>query len=127
MAAFAALADRPIVIDGSPRMRERPVAEGIAMLAALGAQIHWIEAAGRLPVAVGGSLPTGSTLAVGSTSSSQFISAVMLIAPWLERGLELVFTEPPTSASYLELSIGVLARAGVPVNVERAAGGGLQP
>ncbi len=125
MAAFAALADRPIVIDGSPRMRERPVAEGIAMLAALGAQIHWIEAAGRLPVAVGGSLPTGSTLAVGSTSSSQFISAVMLIAPWLERGLELVFTEPPTSASYLELSIGVLARAGVPVNVERAAGGGL--
>ncbi|MBU6210384.1 MAG: 3-phosphoshikimate 1-carboxyvinyltransferase [Planctomycetes bacterium] len=125
MAAFAALADRPIVIDGSARMRERPVAEGIAMLAALGAPVQWIESVGRLPVAVGGAHPSGSTLAVGATSSSQFISAVMLIAPWLDRGLELVFTEPPTSASYLELSIGVLARAGVPVSVERTAGGGL--
>jgi 3-phosphoshikimate 1-carboxyvinyltransferase len=125
MAAFAALADRPIVIDGSARMRERPVAEGIAMLAALGTPIHWMEAAGRLPVAVGGSLPTGSALAVGSTSSSQFISAVMLIAPWLDRGLEVIFTEPPTSASYLELSIGVLAQAGVPVSVERSTAGEL--
>lgn len=125
MAAFAALADRPIVIDGSARMRERPVAEGIAMLASLGASIRWIEAAGRLPVAVGGSRPSGRTLVVGATSSSQFISAIMLIAPWLERGLELVFTEPPTSPSYLELSIGALAHAGVPISVERAAGGGL--
>ena len=125
MAAFAALADRPIVIDGSARMRERPVAEGIAMLASLGASIRWIEAAGRLPVAVGGSRPSGRTLVVGATSSSQFISAVMLMAPWLERGLDVVFTEPPTSPSYLELSIGVLARAGVPIIVERTPGGAL--
>lgn len=125
MAAFAALADRPIVIDGSARMRERPVAEGIAMLAALGAPVQWIESVGRLPVAVGGVHPSGSTLAVGATSSSQFISAVMLIAPWLDRGLDLVFTQPPTSASYLELSIGVLVRAGVPVGVVRTASGGL--
>ncbi len=125
MAAFAALADRPIVIDGSARMRERPVAEGIAMLASLGASIRWIEAAGRLPVAVGGSRPSGRTLVVGATSSSQFISAVMLMAPWLERGLDVVFTEPPTSPSYLELSIGVLARAGVPISVERTPGGAL--
>lgn len=125
MAAFAALADRPIVIDGSPRMRERPVAEGIAMLAALGAPIRWMESVGRLPVAVGGLRLVGSTLAVGATSSSQFVSAVMLIAPWLERGLELVFTEPPTSASYLELSISVLGRAGVPLRIERTVSGGL--
>jgi 3-phosphoshikimate 1-carboxyvinyltransferase len=125
MAAFAALADRPVVIDGSARMRERPVAEGIAMLASLGASIRWIELAGRLPVAVGGARLAGSTLAVGATSSSQFISAVMLIAPWLDRGLEVIFTEPPTSPSYLELSIGVLARAGVPITVERSTGGAL--
>lgn len=125
MAAFAALADRPIVIDGSARMRERPVAEGIAMLASLGASIRWTESAGRLPVAMGGTQLFGSTLAVGATSSSQFISAVMLIGPWLEHGLEVVFTEPPTSPSYLELSIGVLARAGVPISVERAPGGTL--
>jgi len=125
MAAFAALADQPIVIDGSPRMRERPVAEGLAMLAQLGASIRWVEAAGRLPVVVGGLRPTGRTLAVGATSSSQFISALMMIAPWLERGLELAFAQPPTSASYLELSIAVLTRAGVPVQIERAPDGGL--
>jgi 3-phosphoshikimate 1-carboxyvinyltransferase len=125
MAALAALADRPIVIDGSLRMRERPVAEGIAMLVALGASLQWMESMGRLPVAVGGSRLVGSTLAVGATSSSQFISAVMLIAPWLDRGLEVIFTEPPTSASYLELSIGVLAHAGVPVSVDRTVAGEL--
>lgn len=125
MVAFAALADRAIVIDGSPRMRERPVAEGVAMLAALGAQVRWIDAAGRLPVAVGGIRPLGRTIAVGATTSSQFISAIMLAAPWLERGLELVFTEPPTSASYVELSIGVLDRVGVPMRVERSPGGAL--
>jgi 3-phosphoshikimate 1-carboxyvinyltransferase len=106
-------------------MRERPVAEGIAMLVALGASLQWMESMGRLPVAVGGSRLVGSTLAVGATSSSQFISAVMLIAPWLDRGLEVIFTEPPTSASYLELSIGVLAHAGVPVSVERTVAGEL--
>lgn len=125
MLALAALADRAIIIDGSARMRERPVAEGIAMLAGLGAAVRWIEAPGRLPVAVGGARPVGSSLAVGTTSSSQFISAAMLIAPWLDRGLDLVFTGPPTSASYLELSIGVLAQAGAPISVERTAGGDL--
>ena len=126
MLAFAALAQEPIVIDGSPRMRERPVAEGVAMLAAQGASTRWVEAIGRLPVSVGGSRPTGGTMAVGTTSSSQFISALMLVAPWLERGLEIVFTREPTSASYLDLSISVLQQVGARISVERHADGALR-
>jgi 3-phosphoshikimate 1-carboxyvinyltransferase len=126
MLAFAALAQEPIVIDGSPRMRERPVAEGVAMLAAQGASMRWVEAIGRLPVSVGGSRPSGGTMAVGTTSSSQFISALMLVAPWLERGLEIVFTREPTSASYLDLSISVLQQVGARISAERHADGALR-
>jgi len=117
MAAFAALADRPIVIDGSARMRERPVAEGIEMLRALGARIDYAEADGRLPVRVFGGGLQGGTLEVGRTASSQFVSALMLVAPRLARGLEIRFSAEPTSASYIHLSLAALAAFGVEAEV----------
>ena len=81
MIAAACLADAPVVVDGSPRMRERPIAEGIAMLRGLGATIEYLETDGQLPVRVQPSSLRGGTVEVGRTASSQFISGVLLIAP----------------------------------------------
>lgn len=117
-----------ITVDGSARMRERPIAEGVAMLQALGARVEWIEAEGRLPVRVLGGSLLGGALEVGRTASSQFVSALLLVAPTLERGLELKFVGEPTSATYLELSLAALVQAGfgAPLTVERdgSANGG---
>ena len=52
MIAAATLARLPVVVDGSPRMRERPVGEGVEMLRSLGASIEWNGAEGRIPVTI---------------------------------------------------------------------------
>ena len=118
MIAFAAAqASGEFTIDGSARMRERPVSEGIEMLRALGARIEYAEADGRLPVRVFGGGLRGGTIEIGRTASSPFVSALMLVAPRLARGLEIRFSAEPTSASYIHLSLAALAAFGVEAEV----------
>jgi len=116
-----------VVVDGSARMRERPVAEGVAMLRALGAEIAFVEAEGRLPVRVRAGSMHGGAIKVGRTASSQFVSALLLVAHRLRDGLDLAFTEHPTSASYIELSLAALGQAGLGggLRVDRAPDGAL--
>lgn len=126
--ALAALAPRVTTIDGSARMRERPVADGVGMLRALGADAGWAEAEGRLPVRVDGrgGPPRGGTLRVGRVASSQFVSALMLTACRMPHELTIDFDEPPTSASYVELTADELRAWRVPVDELRAPGGALR-
>lgn len=109
MIACACLAKEPVTIDASPRMRERPIAEGVDMLRQLGAKIEYVEQEGRLPVCV---VPDqrikGGQLHVEATKSSQFMSAILLIAPILRRGVDLSIQHPITSESYLDLTVGLL-------------------
>lgn len=132
MLAFAAAGcgalrgrDTWVTVDGSARMRERPVAEGIEMLRALGATVEYAEAPGRLPVRVRAGSLRGGHLAVGRTASSQFVSALLLVGAQLDEGIDIRFTEEPTSASYLELSLAVLSevRGADACLVERAPDG----
>lgn len=112
--ALASLADAPVVVDGSPRMRERPVAEGIGLLRELGAVID-DEGRGALPVRCGGGRPRGGSIEVPTTQSSQFISAAMLIAPWLESGVDFTFTGDLTSAAYVRLTESIMLDWGIDV------------
>lgn len=119
MLAVAALSEEETEIDGSARMRERPIDEGVDMLCALGASARFPRAPRALPVVMRGPL-RGGRLEVGRTASSQFVSALMLVAPSSELGIDLHFTDEPTSAAYLALSVEALASAGI--NVEVAYG-----
>lgn len=106
MIAAACLAAEPVTIDGSPRMRERPIAEGVDMLRQLGARIGYVEEEGRLPVRVMPGGIQGGTLEVGSTQSSQSISAIMLIGSYI--GVQIEHEGELTSAAYVQLTIDVL-------------------
>ncbi|MCZ6850247.1 MAG: 3-phosphoshikimate 1-carboxyvinyltransferase [Planctomycetota bacterium] len=109
MIAAACLAAEPVVVDASPRMRQRPIAEGVEMLRQLGAKIEYIEQEGRLPVrTVPSATLVGGPVKIGATKSSQFVSAVMLIAPWLKQSVQLVFADEPTSERYVRLTSAVL-------------------
>lgn len=126
MLAVGALARSPVRVDGSARLRERPVAEGVELLRSAGARVRYVDAEGRLPIEVGGSGEVrGGTIEATRTASSQFLSALLLIAPWTQRGIDLVMREAPTSASYVELTIDTIRRFGVPAEVERDALGRL--
>jgi len=122
MLALACLCREPVTVDGSPRMRERPVAEGIEFLGRLGADIEYLEADGRLPVLVSPAHLRGRTLAIPTTMSSQFISALMLIAPALPGALDLGYSGSVTSVSYVEMTCGMLRDWGV--HVERLTDAG---
>jgi 3-phosphoshikimate 1-carboxyvinyltransferase len=110
MIACACLAAEPVVVDGSKRMRERPIAEGIDMLRQLGATIEYVEEEGRLPVRVEPSDQlTGGELVIETTQSSQSVSAILLIAPFLKETTRLVFNNKVTSESYIDVTADVLA------------------
>lgn len=121
--ALACLAAAPVVVDGGPRLRERPMGEGIAMLRALGATIRERGAPARLPVEVAGGGLRGGSVVAGRTASSQFLSALLLVAPATAQGvdlrLDLAEGEEPTSAGYLWMTIDALRDAGVSVELDR--------
>ena len=106
-----------IVIDGNARMRQRPIAELTAALTQLGAPVTHLAAPGCPPILVQplGPQPRAPELSLGRTSSSQFISALLLVAPFLPHGLTIQLTEPPTSAAYISMTLALFTRLGVPI------------
>ncbi len=111
MIAAACLAAEPVTVDGSLRMRERPIADGVELLRQLGAKIEYVESEGRLPVMVTPSdVFRGGTVEIPTTLSSQPISALLLIAPFLPNGICLRYTDGITSKSYVTLTEHVLSR-----------------
>ncbi|MEE2907350.1 MAG: 3-phosphoshikimate 1-carboxyvinyltransferase [Planctomycetota bacterium] len=123
MIAVASLTEAPVVIDGTPRLRERPMAGLIEMLEELGANIEPLGPPGYLPIRMHPGEMRGGRLRVKPQASSQFISALMLIGPRLPGGIELNFDGPPTSESYIRLTISELKAWGVDVQaIEDGAG-----
>jgi len=130
--ALASLRSGVTVVDGSERMRERPIEDGVRLLRALGVRIDALEGENALPLRVHGAFGTprpsatarfdGPELDVARTASSQFVTALLLIAPALPAGLRLRFTEAPTSASYLSLTLEALSAFGARVVIDRGGG-----
>jgi 3-phosphoshikimate 1-carboxyvinyltransferase len=116
LAAAAMLAPKDsggIIIDGDVRMRERPIKELADALDALGVRVAFLRGNGCPPLYVEAGGPRQRRVRFGRTASSQFISALMLVAPFLEDGLTIELTEPPTSEPYVEMTRRVLAEFGV--------------
>lgn len=121
LTAMASLADSPLVIDGDPPLRGRPMSVLHTALAALGARIAYGDADGHLPVEVCGPL-TGGSVSLPGDVSSQFISALMLIAPVLPGGLHLELTTSLVSRPYVALTADVMSAFGVgPISIEDRA------
>ena len=109
MIAVACLAAEPVIVDGSKRMRERPITEGVDMLRKLGAKIEYVEEEGRLPVRVVPSADfKGGEIEIGETVSSQFITACMLVGSCLQNGAKIVYAQSIRSRTYVALTYRVL-------------------
>ena len=110
VAALAALYDVEVRIDGSPRMRGRPIGSLIAALRSLGAQIH----GDALPLVIRGPLH-GGDVAISGYESSQFASALLLIGARMEAGLRLRLVGDIVSAPFLEMTVAAVEKRGVRV------------
>ncbi len=113
LTAAAALADGPVVIDGGPRMRERPIQDLVDAMAQLGAPVEVLGADGCPPVRVkGGGLPGGSAV-VDASRSSQYVTALLLAAPFAARDVRLTFAGGAlVSGPYVELTLQVMRAFG---------------
>lgn len=117
LTAVAALADAPVTIDGTARMRQRPLSDLLEALSMLGADVR--SATGSPPVTVSGPLHAGRT-EVSGAASSQFLSALLLIAPMLGDPVEIAVRGAVVSEPYVTGTIEVMEAFGA--SVERGEG-----
>ncbi|RUM89419.1 MAG: 3-phosphoshikimate 1-carboxyvinyltransferase [Thermodesulfatator sp.] len=114
--AYAALARRgKAVLYGKPRLHERPMGPLLEALRSLGAQLRCLEKEGFLPVEVLPGELQGGRVPLSAEKSSQFVSALLLIGPYLPGGLELEIQGPMVSTPYVELTLAVMQAFGAEV------------
>ena len=116
LTALASLGERPSRLDGSERLRQRPVRELAAALTALHAQIRLTPVGGGLPLEAGGAPVRGGRVSLLASESSQFASAVLLIGSRLPGGVEVSLADTAVSVPYVELTARVLREFGVRVD-----------
>ena len=112
LTAVAALADGPVTIDGTRRMRQRPIADLTDALGLLGASVRSND--GYPPVTVQGPLGPGRT-SVAGTTSSQFLSALLLVAPVLGGPVEIEVIGELVSRPYVAGTIEVMSAFGASI------------
>ncbi len=113
LTAVAALGRGRYVIDGTPRMRERPIQDLVIALRALGVEVT--APSGCPPVVVQGrGLPGGRTTVRGAVSS-QFLSALLMVAPLAASPVEIAVEGEVVAAPYVDLTIGLMEAFGVTV------------
>lgn len=107
-AYFAIQEGREVIVTGSPRMKERPIKILVEALQQLGAEITYVEKEGFPPLRIRGNKIVKNRVALPANVSSQYISALLLIAPKLENGLELVLEGEITSLPYIKMTLALL-------------------
>lgn len=101
-------------LDGIARMRERPIGELVDPLIELGADIEYLGETGYPPLKIIAEPPgmNGGLLELTPTLSSQFISALLMIGPYLHNGLEIEFEGPVTSLPYVKMTLNLMKQFG---------------
>ncbi|ABG04403.1 3-phosphoshikimate 1-carboxyvinyltransferase [Rubrobacter xylanophilus DSM 9941] len=113
-----ALGSGPYRVDGTPRMRERPVAELVEALRALGARVECEEREGHLPLVVRGGARGGGEISVSGERSSQFLSGLLISAPCLPGGLTVRPRGALVSRPYVDITVRVMRSFGASVEEE---------
>jgi 3-phosphoshikimate 1-carboxyvinyltransferase len=110
--ALAALGEGPYTIDGDAPLRARPMGPLHDALVALGATVEPLERPGHLPVSVRRPLRHADAVVIPGDVSSQFVSALMLVGPYLAGGLRLGLSTALVSRPYVELTASVMRAFG---------------
>ncbi len=111
--ALAALGPGPYLVDGDPPLRERPMGPLHDSLRSLGAVLEPGERWGHLPVTVSGPVSGADAIVMPGDVSSQYVTALMLIAPHLPGGLRLGLSTELVSRPYIDITRSVMTAFGV--------------
>ena len=114
LTTLALLCQYPVILTGSARMQERPIGPLAGALPALGGTVEFLLKDGYPPLRVSGSL-LGGPVVIDGSMSSQFISSILMAAPYAQKEVEVIIPAPPASASYLNITISVMEAFGAKV------------
>lgn len=112
-AYFSAKNGREVVLTGSDRMKNRPVKILVEALRSIGADIQYMDKEGFPPLKIKGKKITKNKVKINGNVSSQYISALLLISPSLENGLEIELKGKVTSVPYIKMTLALLDQLGI--------------
>ena len=115
LAAIAALGRGPYTLTGTERMAQRPIGDLMDAMSQLGIGVRSIHGNGCPPLEVMGATVAGGPVTICCTVSSQFLSALLLMAPCTEKGLEIQVTQGPVSRPYVDMTLEILEQFGIDV------------
>lgn len=118
-AFFATRQGAEIIMTGSSRMKERPIRILVDALLSLGAEIEYVENEGFPPLLIHGRQLEGGPLSIDGSTSSQYISALLMVAPTLTRGIQLKLTGMITSVPYIEMTLSMMQQFGITSSWDR--------
>lgn len=116
LAAFLSLQKGNFELTGSERLQQRPVKDLVDVLKKLGADVSYKKNAGFPPLTIKGKTLNGGTFEVSGKVSSQFITALLLVAPYFKDGLILNIIDEPVSKPYIEMTIAIMKEFGAEVS-----------
>jgi len=116
LTAYFSTGSRRLVLTGSERMKQRPVGALVEALRELGAGISYLGKEGCPPLEIEGGLKKGGKITVDGGISSQFISALMMIGPVLEGGLQIRLSGEIVSATYIRMTQALMKKGGIEVS-----------
>ena len=114
LTTLALLCRHPVILTGSARMQERPIGPLAEALPALGGAVDFMQKPGFPPLKVSGNL-IGGPVVIDGSMSSQFISSILMAAPYARKEVEVTIPQPPASASYLDITLEVMEAFGAKV------------
>ncbi|MCB2207516.1 MAG: 3-phosphoshikimate 1-carboxyvinyltransferase [Bacteroidetes bacterium] len=118
LASFLSVIKGDWLLTGSPRMQQRPIGILVSALQHLGAKIVFSDKTAYPPLRIKGGRISGGELEMDTSVSSQFITSLMMVAPYMDRGLTIRFSEKPVSFSYIEMTRGLMQIFGADVELE---------
>ncbi|WP_194777201.1 3-phosphoshikimate 1-carboxyvinyltransferase [Pararhodonellum marinum] len=114
LTAYAAVTNQHKIMTGTPRMCERPIGILVDALREVGAEIHYLGQDGYPPLAIHGIAEQKSKkVSIRGDVSSQYISAMLMIAPILPMGLEIELLGKIGSQTYIEMTLALMAHFGI--------------
>ena len=115
LCAALAASEGEFVLTGEPRMKERPIGHLVDALAQLNADIEYLENKDYPPVKINGKALTGNTVTIDGSISSQFLTAILMVAPLLTTDTNIQIEGELVSKPYIDITLDIMARFGVNV------------
>jgi len=117
LAAALCMGEGNFVLDGVPRMRERPISDLIEGLKQLGADVSCVEETGCPPVIINANGINSGRASISGKMSSQFLSSLLMASPLASGDINISIKDELISAPYVSLTIGLMKKFGVNVEI----------